>query len=169
MDASVPSDSGGSGDVAVGADGGPAADSATPGDAANADGPEPVDSGIADSGQANADGATTDGGCDPFPVVADAAPGTCAFTPADLACKTFADCILYVIHSCSCPVAVIGVSKTSTALCVPPPCPAPQPDSGCFGAQSYESQDCIVSNALGEIIVDCMNGQCMTQAALPGH
>jgi hypothetical protein len=101
--------------------------------------------------------------------VADAAPGACAFTPADVACQTFDDCIPYEIQSCSCTAKVIGVSKTSTAFCPPPPCPPPLPDAGCFGPGSYESQDCVVSSTIGQIIVACRNGRCLTEAALPGH
>jgi hypothetical protein len=168
MDAST-SDGATSGDVAATPDGGSVADSATPGDGASGDAPGSTDSGIADSGNANADSATAEGGCLPVTTVADAAPATCAFTPADLACKTYNDCITFVIQSCSCPAAVIGVNRSNTAVCIPPPCPAPPPDSGCFGGGSYESQDCVVSSSLGQIIVTCENGQCVTQAALPGQ
>jgi hypothetical protein len=169
MDASTASDGAASADVAATPDGAPSLDSATPGDATNGDASGPMDSGIADAGHANADGATPDASCDPIDLVADAGPGTCAFTPADLACKTINDCMTYVIPGCSCPLTVIGVSRRSTAVCVPPPCPPPLPDSGCFGTGSYESQDCIVSPNAGLIFANCVNGQCVSQAALPGH
>jgi hypothetical protein len=166
-DASTASDSAVSGDVAA-TDVAPAADSPVSGDATNGDAPSLVDSGIADAVTWIADGATPEGGCDPITLVPDAAPGICAFTPADVACKTFSDCIPYVVQtSCSCTVAVIGVNSASTALCVPPPLPLP--DAGCRPSSSYESQDCIVTTDLGQIFVKCQDGRCVSANALPGH
>ncbi len=90
----------------------------------------------------------------------DAAPNTCAVTPADVACNTNADCTSFVRNMCSCPVPIYGVNTANTVLCIPPPCVLlPPGDGGCQGP--YETQDCKVTQ---NVAVACVNHQCMTYA-----
>jgi hypothetical protein len=150
------------------ADGGGAPVSTKSRDAASPDSSGPVGSGVAD---ASPESATSGGGCDNFPVLTDGGFGTCAFTPADLACTTQNDCRAFEFPACDCgPVPVIGVNRAAAVVCPAPHCPPSGADSGCFGGPSgYQGQDCAVVSSPAEIVVDCVNGQCVSQAASPGH
>jgi hypothetical protein len=166
LDGGVPAEAGppvddGSGDAAA------APVSTAPGDAAPPDSAGPVESGTADG---SAGSATPDGGCVDITVTDDAGPTTCTFAPADLACNTADDCRPYEIPVCACAsVPVIGVNRAAAVACVAPHCLPPSVDSGCFGPGSYQGQDCVVVGSPAEIAVDCVNGRCFSQAAMPGH
>jgi hypothetical protein len=91
----------------------------------------------------------------------DAAPNTCAFTPADVACDTSDDCIPYTLVSCGCIDGVYGLNKTNAVRCIPPPCPPPI--NGC-PVSGLETQDCQVVATQQDVAVTCANHQCMTYA-----
>jgi hypothetical protein len=141
--------------------------STAPGDAAPPVSAAPVDSGIADGSAASA---TPEAGCVDITATADASAGTCAFTPDDFACTTAGDCRTYEIPVCACAsVPVIGVNKAVAVVCLPPHCAPPSEEAGCFGPASYQGQDCVVVSSPADIAVDCVNGQCFSQVAVPGH
>ena len=94
----------------------------------------------------------------------DAAPNTCAFTPADVACNTGTDCNSYLVNGCGCIEPLYGVNTASTAKCEPPPCPPPL--GGC-PASGFETQDCKVVTDSQHVAVACVNHQCMTYAVGP--
>jgi hypothetical protein len=111
-----------------------------------------------------------------FALNPDAAPHTCAFTPADVACNRNADCEWYIAVGCGCFQPVYGVNKVRTAACSPPPCPPPL--AGCpeDASGGYLTQDCqLVDNSPYSRFIDsgttvavaCVNHQCMTYAAGP--
>ena len=89
---------------------------------------------------------------------ADAAPNTCAFTPADMACDTSGDCIPYTVINCGCIDGVYGVNKTNTVHCIPPPCPPPPPINGCT-VSGLETQDCQLLAPQQDVAVACVNHQ----------
>jgi hypothetical protein len=91
----------------------------------------------------------------------DAAANTCAFTPADVACSTNADCTTYVDVQCSCISPIYGVSTSSTARCTPPPCPQSDCSSGASG---FYTQDCQLVPNQQDVAVACVDHQCMTYA-----
>jgi hypothetical protein len=94
----------------------------------------------------------------------DAAPHTCAFTPADVACNTNADCTTHVVVQCQCIDRVYGVNTANTIRCPPPPCPPPI--NGCpSNASGYRTQDCQVVVKLQDVAVACVGHQCLTYAA----
>jgi hypothetical protein len=114
-----------------------------------------------------------------FELEPDAAANTCAFTPADVACSTSADCVTQVMAGCGCFQPVYGVNKMSTAVCIPPPCPA-LPTQTCLNDASagYLTQDCQFVDSVQYAgfpespnetfaAVACVNHQCETYAAGP--
>jgi hypothetical protein len=89
----------------------------------------------------------------------DAAPHTCAFTPADVACNTNADCTTHVVVACQCIDRVYGVNTANTLRC-------PPPLNGCpSNASGYRTQDCQLVVKLQDIAVACVGHQCLTYAA----
>jgi hypothetical protein len=158
------------GQTVEGPDGALAADSTAPRAPVDAGSPEsaaPVGSGGAD---ATAESAAPGGGCIDITVTDDGGAATCSFTPADLACTTPNDCRAYEMPVCACAsVPVIGVNRAAAVGCAAPHCLPPSADSGCFGPPSYQGQDCVVVSTPGDIVVDCVNGRCTSQAASPGH
>lgn len=102
-----------------------------------------------------------------FALDPDAAPNTCAFTPADVACNTSTDCNSYGVNGCGCIEPLYGVNEASTAKCIPPPCPPPL--NGCRAdASGYGTQDCKLAPDLQHVAVACVNHQCMTYAVTVG-
>jgi hypothetical protein len=108
----------------------------------------------------------TDGDCNTLLIVPDAAPHTCVFTPADLACNLDSDCVIFVRVECSCIVPVYGVNTSSTAVCPAPPCPPPM--NGC-DAGGYLTQDCQVAPNYQDIGVRCVNHQCFSFSRVGGE
>jgi hypothetical protein len=172
-------DAGATTDSAVSADAGPtvdgpdsalAADSTAPTAPTDAGAPEsaaPVGSGAAD---ATVESAAPDGGCIDITVADDGGATTCTFTTADLACTAAEDCRAYEVPVCACAaVPVIGVNRAAALGCAAPHCQPPTADSGCFGPQSYQGQDCVAVSSPGDIVVDCVNGRCTSHAASPAH
>ncbi len=97
----------------------------------------------------------------PLVLQPDAAPDTCAFTPADVACTESGDCVPYTRLGCSCIDAVYGVTRSNMVRCAAPPCPPPP--EGC-PASGFVTQSCQVVNDLSQVAVACVNGQCKTYA-----
>ncbi len=99
----------------------------------------------------------------------DAAPNTCAFTPADVACDASTDCIPYTVTQCGCVDGVYGLNTTNMVKCVAPPCAPPPPGSaGCQPDNSgFEAQDCRLAADLQQVAVACVDHQCMTYAVGP--
>ncbi len=95
-----------------------------------------------------------------FALTPDAAPRTCTFTPADVACDANSDCTLYEIVSCGCYNFAIGVSASNTAVCSPPPCAEACP------APSWVTQDCNVVPSLVDALVGCVDHRCLTRSPL---
>jgi hypothetical protein len=108
-----------------------------------------------------------------FSLDPDAAADTCAFTPADVACNSNADCTTSVKVGCGCLDPVYGVNTTSTARCVAPPCGVSlNADGGIYTCPADRSglytQDCqFVPDSLS-VAVACVNNECITFAAAPG-
>jgi hypothetical protein len=100
-------------------------------------------------------------------LVPDAAPGTCALTPADVACNTASDCKVLLRLDCSCYVPAVGVNVNSTAACLPPPCPPPPAGGGCEGG-GYISQDCAMVGSSNLVGVGCVDHQCRTFVIIAG-
>jgi hypothetical protein len=98
-----------------------------------------------------------------FETVADGGPSGCAFTASDVACDADTDCVPYVVSLC-CVDPVRGVNKTSTAVCVGPPCPPPHLGS-CPG-YGFETQDCKLESDLKSVGVACVHGECVSYAAM---
>jgi hypothetical protein len=94
----------------------------------------------------------------------DAAPNTCAFTPADVACDASDDCVPYTVPNCGCVDGVYGLNKMGTVRCIAPPCPPPL--DGC-SVSGFETQDCQVVATQQHVAVACVNHQCMTYAVGP--
>ena len=93
----------------------------------------------------------------------DAAANTCAFTPADVACNTNADCSTYTAVSCGCSDAVWGVNKTNTVRCIPPPCPPPA--NGCDpDASGLYTEDCQLVPFDQTVVAACVNHRCLSFA-----
>lgn len=100
-------------------------------------------------------------------LVADAAPGTCAVTPADVACNADTDCKVLLRLGCECYVPAVGVNQSSTAVCPPPPCPPPQGNGGCDGT-GYIAQDCAMVGSSNLVGVGCVDHQCRTFVIIAG-
>jgi hypothetical protein len=100
-------------------------------------------------------------------LVPDAAPGTCAFTPADVACNTASDCKVLLRLDCACYVPAVGVNVDSTAACLPPPCTPPPADGGCEST-GYITQDCAMVGSINLVGVGCVDHQCRTFVIIPG-
>jgi hypothetical protein len=94
-----------------------------------------------------------------FVLQPDAAPNTCAVSPADVACNTNSDCSTYV-WGCGCIEEVYGVNTSSTVRCTWPPCPL----CSSADASGYYTEDCKLVSELQNVAVACVNGQCMTYA-----
>jgi hypothetical protein len=99
-------------------------------------------------------------------LVPDAAPGTCALTPADVACNTASDCKVLLRLDCDCYVPAVGVNVGSTAECLPPPCPPPAGE-GCEST-GYIAQDCAMVGSSNLVSVGCVDHQCRTFVIIPG-
>jgi hypothetical protein len=100
-----------------------------------------------------------------FVLTPDAAPKTCAISPADIACNTLADCTSYAVDvSCDCVIPVYGINKTNAVRCSPEPCPPPA--TGC-SVSGYQTQDCRLVTSWPDVAVDCVNHQCLTYASGP--
>ncbi|MGD0676075.1 MAG: hypothetical protein ABSC94_11685 [Polyangiaceae bacterium] len=117
----------------------------------------PLDAGLADAHSATCTGYA-------FEIELDAAPNTCAFTAADVACNTNADCTTYVKSGCGCADPVYGVNQASTALCIAPPCVAPRTTCDADASGLY-TQDCQFVSDLPNVSVACVDHQCLTYAA----
>jgi hypothetical protein len=100
-------------------------------------------------------------------LVPDAAPGTCALTPADVACNTASDCKVFLRLDCSCYVPAVGVNVSSAAECLPPPCPPPPADGGCEST-GYITQDCAMVGSPNLVGVGCDDHQCRTFVIIAG-
>jgi hypothetical protein len=105
------------------------------------------------------------GSCDQFSfeLTPDAAPGTCAFTPADVACNTDDDCKPYTKEGCGCIEPVYGVNKTSTANCPALPCSPPFVPCQTSG---FGAQDCQVVPMFAQVGVSCVAHECRSFALL---
>jgi len=106
-------------------------------------------------------GVVYDGSCPTLVLDPDAAPETCHFTPADVACDATSDCTVYVVQGCSCVAPVVGVNMGSTARCPPLPCPPPPPGGGC-PQSGLVTQDCKVVPSTDDVEVSCVGHQCKT-------
>ena len=95
-------------------------------------------------------------------LVPDAAPGTCAITPADVACNTASDCKVLLRLDCACYVPAVGVNVSSTAECLPPPA-----DGGCEST-GYITQDGAMVGSSNLVGVGCVGHQCRTFVIIPG-
>jgi hypothetical protein len=98
-----------------------------------------------------------------IPFEPDAAPDTCALTPADVACTETSDCVIYTLGTCGCVTPVYGVNRSSAVRCVYN-CPPPPPPPGC-PSEGRVTQTCQVVDDPTEVEVACVNGQCVTYAA----
>ncbi len=108
-----------------------------------------------------------DGSCGSpyFETVADGGPRACAFTVSDVVCEASADCVPYIISLCGCVDPVRGVNKTSTAVCVGPPCPPP-PIGSCKFGYGFETQDCKTEADIKDVGVACVHGECISYEAM---
>ncbi|MGA2448965.1 MAG: hypothetical protein ABTD50_09845 [Polyangiaceae bacterium] len=99
-------------------------------------------------------------------LVPDAAPHTCALSPADVACTSDTDCTSLVLVGCGCAPNVWGVNMASTATACYVPCAVPvMPDGapGCApGTTGFETQDCELAPDMSNVGVRCVEQQCVT-------
>jgi hypothetical protein len=132
----------------------------------------PSDAGSGDSTQSFPDGDATvdseagvsDSGCQPLVVLLpDAAPHTCAFTPADVACNVDSDCDVYVAAGCGCFDPAFGVNRSNTGSCPAPPC-VPLMGNPCPNGTGFISQDCKM-NVSTLPAVACVRHVCTTSVA----
>lgn len=98
-------------------------------------------------------------------LISDAAPRTCAFTPADVACDSDSDCTVYQVVGCGCFDPVVGVNASSTAQCLPPPCPPPMPNPCSPYGSGLTTQTCENVSQLSDVAVACVQHVCVTYAA----
>jgi hypothetical protein len=167
----------GSGALATETDGGGLPASRDGATAASTDSAEILDGPTVDS-SSDATFDATDGGrklgptavlldaeCGPG-LTSDAAPRTCAFTPADVACDSDSDCTVYQVVGCGCFDAVVGVNASSTAQCLPPPCPPPMSNQCSPYGSGLTTQTCENVSQLSDVAVACVQHVCATYAAV---
>ena len=149
---------------ASGSGGGSSSGSSSSGGGADADAPDalPETGGAVDA--AVPDGLPADCGELTLMLRPDAAPNTCAFTPADVACDTSDNCFAYTMIGCGCIDGIYGLNKAETVRCIPPPCPPPI--NGCT-VSGFETQDCQVVATQQDVAVACVNHECVTYAVGP--
>ena len=105
-----------------------------------------------------------------FPLYPDAAPHTCRFAPADVACDADTDCATFEIVSCGCYNLIIGVNMSNTAACPAPPCDPPLPGTDpCADGGGWVTQDCQVVVENINAIVSCVDHRCLTRSQFGGH
>lgn len=122
-----------------------------------------VTPGGGDDGSSSSDAFPASCGPNAFVLRPDAAPNTCAFTPADVACNTNADCSTYTPVSCGCSNAVWGVNKTNTVRCIPPPCPPPMTDCEPDASGLY-TEDCQLVPFNHAVVAACVDHRCLSFA-----
>ncbi len=94
--------------------------------------------------------------------VADATPGTCEASPADLACDAASDCKVVFVGHCGCFLDAYGVNVASDVSCPMPPCAPPPPGSGGCTSSGYDTEDCHSVSSLADIGVACVGHVCRT-------
>ncbi len=96
------------------------------------------------------------------PLVPDAAPHTCALTPADVACNVDSDCTVLNVEHCGCTSQAYGVSTSADVSCPAPPCVPTLPDAGGCAVTGVVTEDCQIAPTLADVGVQCVNHQCVT-------
>ncbi len=109
-----------------------------------------------------------------FVLTPGAGANACAFTPADVACNSNADCTTYVDDShCDCFEPVYGVNVKNTVKCFAPPCAAQlDADGGIYtcptNASGLYAQNCQFVPDSQSVAVACRNHQCFTYTVATG-
>jgi hypothetical protein len=117
-----------------------------------------------DAGVASTDAFPLSCGAFTFTLTADAQPGTCQFSPADIACDENADCVAVREMNCGCIDREYGANKASSPQCPAPPC-AFVPDAEACDASGLGTEDCQIVQDPSDVVVKCIGHQCLTFAA----